>query len=151
TVKTNQTSVDQNMITHDDNVNFNVRNTRASGGTALTYAWSRYDRVDVAGQIGEGNDHLISLGRRARFRKDDRYKLNTTASYYRRDAIDEKSDEIVAYSSFTAEHRPDLSSYYDINYDHFSTGSFESESYSGQAAVQHQLYESLTSTFNVHA
>src|SRR5215468_911838 len=40
TVKTNQTSVDQDMITHDDNVNFNVRNSRAQGGTALTYAWS---------------------------------------------------------------------------------------------------------------
>jgi hypothetical protein len=151
TVSTNQHSVDQSILTHDDNVGLSARHERSAGGTSFNYTWSRYDRVDVGGRLGEGNDHSISLADSERFGDHDRFKWNTTATYYRRDTLDESSDELVAYSSFAAEHRPTLNSYYDLNYDHFDTGSFESSSYSGQVSLQHQLYESLFSAFNIHA
>ena len=150
TVRTNQGSIDQNNVTHDDNANFTARNERSAGGTTFNYAWSHYNRVDVGGRVGEGNDHSVSLADGERFGDHERYKLNTTASYYRRDALDEQSEEIVAYSSLSAEHRPTLTSYYDLNYDHFNTGSFDSSSYSGQASLTHQLYDSLISSVNVH-
>jgi hypothetical protein len=145
TLRTNQSTLDQQTISHEDTVTAGVRNERASGGTDLNYSWDRYTRVDV-GRLGEGNDHAISLADNERFGPLDIYKLNSSASYYRRDSSAEASDEVMANLNFSAEHRPKLTSFYELNYDHFSTGGFTSDAYSGQAALQHQLYDSLIST-----
>jgi hypothetical protein len=145
TVRTNKQTLDQKIIARDDTVAFVARNERFSGGTALNYSWSRYTRAD-AGRLGEGNDHSVSIGDNERFGALEKYKLNTSASYFRRDSSAETSDEVTANLNFNAEHRPHLSSFYDLNYDYFTTGDFDSDSYTGQAALQHQLYESLTST-----
>jgi hypothetical protein len=71
--------------------------------------------------------------------------LNTSASYFRRESSVETSDEVIGYLNFNAQHRPDLSSYYDLNYDYFTTGDFDSRSYMGHGALQHQLYDSVNS------
>jgi hypothetical protein len=96
--------------------------------------------------LGEGNDQSVSIGDNERFGALEKYKLNSSASYFRRDSSVETSDEVTANLNFNAEHRPHLSSFYDLSYDYFTTGNFDSDSYTGQAALQHQLYESLTST-----
>jgi hypothetical protein len=145
TLRTNKQTLDQQVVVRDDTVAFAARNERFSGGTALNYSWSRYTRAD-AGRLGEGNDHSVSIGDNERFGALDRYKLNTSASYFRRDSSAETSDEVLGNLNFNAEHRPHLSSFYDLNYDYFTTGNFDSDSYTGQAALQHQLYDSLTST-----
>jgi hypothetical protein len=120
TVRTNRHTLDQKIVARDDTVVAVARNERFSGGTALNYSWSRYTL--------------------------DKYKLNTSASYFRRDSSAETSDEVIANLNFNAEHRPHLNSFYDLNYDYFTTGNFDSDTYGGQAALQHQLYDSLTST-----
>jgi hypothetical protein len=136
---------EQETVSRDDTLAFATRNERLSGGSALNYSWSRYTRAD-AGRLGEGNDHSVSIGDNERFGDLERYKLNTSASYFRRDSSAETSDEVIGYLNFNAEHRPHLNSYYDLNYDYFTTGNFDSSSYMGQGALQHQLYDSLTST-----
>lgn len=148
TVRTNRAIVDQKIVARDDNVTLAARNERFSGGTALNYNWSRYTRAD-AGRLGEGNDHAVSIGDNERFGANDKYKLNSSLSFLRRDSSAETSDEAVGNLNFNALHRPSLSSFYDLNFDYFTTGSFDSESYGGQAGLQHQLYESLLSTFLV--
>jgi hypothetical protein len=145
TVRTNQLTQDQKIISRDDTVVAAARNERFSGGTTLNYSWTRYTRAD-AGQLGEGNDQAISMGDSERFGSLERYKLNANASYYRRDSQVDSSDEVIGNLNFGAEHQPHLTSFYDVNYDYFKTGDFDSETYAGQGALQHQLYDSLTST-----
>jgi len=143
--RTNQFTSDQTTSTHDDTVTFGVRNERTSGGTSLNYTFDRYTRSD-AGAIGEGRDHSVTIGDGERFGVDDKYKLNSSASFLRREALVEDSDEFIANQSFAADHRPDLGSFYDLSYDRYHTASFDSQTYGGQASLRHQLYESLTST-----
>ena len=150
TVQTNRFTVDQKVESHDDTVTFAARNERASGGSAINYSWDRYSRLD-AGRVGEGNDHSVSVGDNERFGAQEKYKLNSSASFFRREASAETSDEFMGNLNLNAEHRPQLSSLYDFNYDQFSTGDFDSQSYGGQAALRHQLYESLTSTLIARA
>lgn len=150
TVRTNRHSLDQNTISHEDTVTAGLRHERDSGGTTFNYGWDRYTRVDV-GRVGIGSDHSFSLADNERFGPLDIYKLNSSASYFRRDSSAEASDEVLANLTFSAEHRPKLNSFYDLNYDHFTTGDFVSDAYSGQAVLQHQLYDSLTSSLIVRA
>jgi hypothetical protein len=143
---TNQTTVDQTMDSHDDVINFNARQDRGRGGTTLNYSWDQYSRVD-AGQAGNGADHSISVADNERFGADDRAKWYSTATYLRREANTEpSSDEVTASSTLNYEHNHNLNSFYDLEYDYFDQGDFNSSSYFGQASVTHQLYESLTSS-----
>lgn len=145
TLRTNFHSVNQSSVSHEDMLAAGIRNERTLGGTSFNYNWDHYTRLDV-GRIGEGDDHAFALSDNERFGPGEIYRFNGSASYYRRDSSAETSGEILGNVNFNAEHRPNLTSFYDLNYDHFSTGNFQSDAYSGQAALQHQLYESLTST-----
>lgn len=145
-------AVGQSTVTHEDTIGFSARNERQSGGSSLNYSWHQYSRVDL-GRPGEGNDQSISVADNERFGSHDRFRLNSSLNYFHREIPDETSDEITAYGSFGIEHRPNLNSSYDLNFDHFDTGDadqgrggFSSDNYSGQASLQHQLYDSLTST-----
>lgn len=145
----NPAPFNQNTVTHDDVLTFAARNERERGGTSLNYSWDQYTRTD-AGRLGVGEDQSVSLGDNERFGSLDRYKLNTTASYFRRDATSEANDEFLADASLNVEHTSRLNSFYTFDFDRFSLADFHSDSFNGQAGLQHQLYESLFSTLFVH-
>jgi hypothetical protein len=150
TVRTVRTSTDQEMISHEDNVTAGLRNERARGGTTLNYNYNRYTRQD-GDQLGEGTDQSVSLADSERFGAREQYRLNTSASFSRRDTTAEQSDEIVANAYLNAEHTDTLSSFYDFNFDDFKLDTYSSQSYSGSASLQHQLYDSLLSTLTLRA
>jgi hypothetical protein len=143
---TKTTTVDQTMDSHDDAISFGARHDRGRGGTTLNYSWDQYSRLDV-GRVGTGTDNSINLADSERLGANDRYKLYASTTYLRRDAsIEPSSDEATATSTLDAEHRPNLHSFYDFEYDRFTQGDFSSDSYFGQASLTHQLYDSLTSS-----
>lgn len=143
---TNTTTVNQTMDSHDDAVNFNTRHDRDRGTTTLNYTWDQYSRVD-AGQAGNGTDNSVSLADNERFGPGDKAKWYSTATYLRRTANTEpSSDEVTAGSTLNVEHTPNLSSFYNLEYDYFDQADFNSASYFGQGSISHQLYESLLSS-----
>jgi hypothetical protein len=145
----NSAEFNQRTVTHDDVLTFVARNERDRGGTSLNYSWDQYTRTD-AGRLGVGDDQSVSIGDNERFGPRERYKLNTTLSYFRRDSTSEASDEFLADASLNAEHTPRLNSFYTFDYDRFGLADFHSDSFSGQAGLQHHLYESLFSTVFAH-
>jgi hypothetical protein len=100
---------------------------------------------------GNGNDHTISASDSEKFGARDQYRFNSGASYSRRDSFGEPNDDISANADLVAEHRPTLSSFYDVGYNRYSSGNFSSDNYNGRAQLRHQLYESLTSTLIAQA
>jgi hypothetical protein len=150
TVQTNKGSFDSVSVTREDTFNFSARQERPSGGSSFNYSWNRYDRTDVGG-FGEGNDNSFAAADTERFGANDRYVFNGNLSYILRDTSEEQSDEIIANTIFSAEHRDNLNSFYDLSYDRFTTGSFDSDNYSAQGSLRHQLYDSLTSTVTLRA
>src|SRR5436190_7752268 len=147
-VTTNQVRLNQKSTTDQDTANFSARHQRAAGTTAFNYNLTRYTHLD-GNTVGDGTDHAISLGDSERFGEEELNKLNANASYYHRNTTEEVSDQITAFAGLTLEHTPNLSSAYSVDYDHFETGSYHSDSYSGTASISHQLYESLGSTLFV--
>lgn len=150
TVRTVQTTTDQEMVSHEDNITAGLRNERARGGTTLNYNLNRYSRQD-GDQLGEGTDQSVSLADSERFGSREQYRLNASGSYSHRDTTAEKSDELVANAYLNAEHTSSLSSFYDFNFDDFKLDTYSSQNYSGSASLQHQLYESLLSTLTLRA
>jgi hypothetical protein len=145
----NPASFNQNTVTHDDVLAFVARNERERGGTSLNYSWDQYTRTD-AGRLGVGDDQSVSLGDNERFGPHERYKLNTTVSYFRRDSAADASDEFMSDATFNVEHTSRLNSFYIFDYDRFGLAGFHFDSFTGQAGLQHQLYESLFSTVFAH-
>lgn len=134
--------------TLDDTVSTGLKHRRERGETDLTYNFNRYYRDDF-GRLGQGDDHSIALSDSERFGSREQHHWSGNLSYAMRDSDFDSSEEFLAYTSFSAEHRPDLSSFYDFNYNNFNLGSFESDSFGGQAQLTHQLYESLATSLIV--
>jgi hypothetical protein len=137
-------------MTFDDTVTFSGRHEREHAGTTLNYTYNEYSRVDL-GRTGEGIDHTISLGDYERFGSREQFALNSTATYTKRESVVDPSDQATLAANLNAEHKHNLSSYYDANYEHFETGDFKSDSVFGSADLRHQLYDSLSSTLHTRA
>jgi hypothetical protein len=143
------TTFNQNTVTHEDVLALTARNERDRGGTSLNYTWDQYTRSD-AGRLGTGEDQSVALGDNERFGAHDTARLNNTASFFHRDAVTDRNDEFLADSTLSIDHTLNLNSFYNFSYDRFTMPDFHSDSFVGQAGIQHQLYDSLHSTFFVH-
>ena len=147
-VTTNQVRLSQKTVSEQDTATFGAHQERAHGGSAFNYSLSHYNRLEGSA-VGTGTDHSFSVADSERFGARERNKFNASASLYLRDTTDETSEQITAFANLSLEHNPRLSSSYDVNYDHFDTGNYRSDSFAGAASLSHQLYESLNSTFFV--
>lgn len=132
--------------TSEDIVTFEARNMRSRGNSSFNYTFNQY-HVSGEGSLGDGRNHTLSISDDERYGSRDQIQFNSNASYSRRDASSDSSDQIIANTSLGIDHRANLKSSYDLDFDRFQTADgFSSETYAGQAQLQHQLYESLTST-----
>lgn len=130
--------------TDQDVFTFIAHNERQRGSTSFNYVFDRYSRTDF-GHAADGTTHTVSVADNERFGSRDQMRLNSSASYTRRDDF-ELSDDIFAAANLGVEHRYNLSSFYDLNYDRFTSDDFTASSYVGRGELRHQLYESLTSS-----
>lgn len=134
----------------DDVITLAARHDREKGASTFNYTYSEYRRGDF-GMVGIGHDHTVAISDSERFGAREQVRLNTGASYSRRESFAEPNDDISANANLVADHRPNLSSLYDLGFNHYSSGSFSSDYYTGRAQLRHQLYESLTSTLIAQA
>jgi hypothetical protein len=134
----------------EDMIAFHADHHRTAGDTTFGYTYNQYTRGDL-GRIGDGSDQSITVADSERFGDHGRFGLNTGASYYRRNFFDNVSDEFSTRGSLSIEHRDTLNSFHDLTYDHYQSGDFNSDNVSAHSQLRHQLYESLTSTFDLQA
>jgi hypothetical protein len=148
TLTTNQVRLNEKTVSLQDAVTFTARHERDAGSSAFNYNLSEYSRKDGS-TVSEGTDHSLSLADSERFGPRERNKFNANASLYLRDNTEESSDQITAFANLNLEHNDYLSSSYELDYDHYDTGNFRSDSYTAAATLSHQLYESLASSLVV--
>ncbi|HRT09869.1 MAG TPA: hypothetical protein P5233_15925, partial [Candidatus Paceibacterota bacterium] len=137
--QTNTVDVTQETVIDEDNANLELRHRRDRGDSLLSYSLNHYSRADGP-SLSDGTDHAVSIGDSERFGAADQYRLHASASMVKRDTTFETSDEYIGNLGFSAEHRPNLRSQYDLTYDHFETGAFTSDNFNGQGTLSHQLY-----------
>lgn len=133
----------------NDTLGFNARHSRTFGSTALGYSLNRFDYNGSGGTSNTGEDHNLTLSDNERFGSHQQFDLNSYASYLHHTAdLETASDQYLAATELSIEHRHGWGTSYSLNYDRYESGNLTSESYSGVASVSHQLYESLRSSLS---
>ncbi len=147
----NSVSPGQNSNNGQTTVNLNAKNDRAmDDSTILTYQYGQFNNnFNVAG-LSYNNDtsyqHLI-LTDAEHYRKsvlrsslffDDIQSPNSFSSYNLNAALD-----------YQVQHAPHLSGDYDYSFTRYADNSSDSMQNTASAALHHQLYESLTSSFEI--
>lgn len=134
--------------THDNTAGINARSDRRTGGTTLNYTYNDYSRVDYDVPSG-GVNNSVALADNERFGSLEQTRLNSRASYTRNEFEAAPNEEFATEAVLSTEHRENLSSLYQVSYDHYTTDDYTSSGIFGQAQLQHQLYESLQSTVTI--
>src|SRR5208282_4019640 len=80
-----------------------------------------------------------------------RNTLNSSLIYSEQDNRGVPSDSLNAMLDFGMEHTAHLRGFYDYSFARYTTEGIESINQLARAGLQHQLYESLASTIDVHA
>ncbi|HAM73408.1 MAG TPA: hypothetical protein DCM86_17380 [Verrucomicrobiales bacterium] len=150
TGSSNQVTVEQRMATHEDTAGITARNDRGSGGSTLSYSFDQYNH-DQADRFGEGTGQTIAFADGERFGSREQFRLNSNVSYSMRDTTEGRDNDLSSGIDFSAEHTPRLNSFYGVNYEHYDALGFASDTYSGSASLNHQLFESLGSSITIRA
>ncbi len=127
---------------------FDAAQTRASGASSFNYTFSDYTRNDY-GTFGYGQDHSLGLMDSETLGSRDNIHPSLNLSYNHLDNQSEPSDLYNAAGNLFIDHSDVLKSIYGVNYQRNNFGNDNSDSLNGNAALQHRLYESLTSEVGV--
>jgi hypothetical protein len=146
----------------DTRLAYTASNRRGDqGSTDLSYNFNDYLRRDIGFSTQRGTDHSISLYDLESLAAEDRVKLTSSLFYNNLDATftteDAKTTTKTPSTSFSDQeslnwkHTEDLESNYLYGYSWRESGANTSSDHNGSAGLTHQLYESLRSSFDVHA
>jgi hypothetical protein len=141
----------QHSIFDTSTLNLHAHNDRANNNlTDLSYLYGQFDRTTQSG--GQSfNDtsgyHYLTLNDQENFSKST---LNSTLLFDQLDSDNGGSQDLNAALNLSVTHTENLQSLYDYTFTRYSDDFSDAYDNYFRAGVQHQLYESLTSTLDVH-
>jgi len=143
----NNSGLNNNYTLDQDTLNFDVSNQRTSGNSRFFYGLTDYSQNGMGVQSSGlnqtwGAGDTETLGRRGNM------TLNSDASYSLFNSPVDSGNNANADASLNVDHSDTLSTGYGFNYGHSTYGSDTSENYTGNASLQHQLFQSLSSSLN---
>lgn len=156
TIAFERTSRDTSGFSYDSTsdqstLNLHAQNERRKQNiTDLSYQFSDYrSRMNSAGTsfADSSSSHYVTLTDTEHFTKST---LSSTLLYNRSEADSNSSDELNTLFDYSVEHTPHLHSFYGYSFSRSATGGSESLQHNAHAGLQHQLYESLTTTLDLH-
>ena len=132
------------------NLNVHARNERRrEDATDLTYQFGQYDQVSMATAANYeslSDFNYATLTDVEHYRKSD---LNSSVTFNEFNANGADSASLNSALDYSLELTPHLRNFYDYSLS-LNTGNGDFQQHSLRAGLQHQLYESLNSTFDVH-
>ena len=149
-------SLDENTLT------FSAYHERSSGNrTDLTYTLDDYSRLETGSYTQTGTHHSVSLNDIKTFGRKDALKLSSALMYNQLDSTTTTVGQENTTGRFNRyftdhehlnwRHTGQLQSDYNYSYNGQDSGAVRSDGHSAAAALRHQLYDSLSSTFDVHS
>lgn len=140
-----------NTDLEQDTLELKANNERSeSSRSGLFYNVGRYKRDTLGIFEDSGTYQTVTLNDFEQFGPGGKYILNSGVNFNQVDNDLSPSDNLNLSESLSVDHRPNVQSFYDYNFNYFTSGPVEGNGHFARAAVQHQLYESLTSRFDVH-
>jgi hypothetical protein len=136
--------------TADTFVNFNGLNQRARGSSTLNYSFDNYTSQLDLGGTQQGISQTIGGSDTQTFGARDQLTATLGASYGNSDYTSQQTEHISTLGNLIAHHSDSLESFVNLSYDRNDQTPAENSIFQGMAGVRHKLYESLTSTADVH-
>jgi len=146
------TDFNQTTISDQSLLNLRARNERQGQDfTELNYQFSQFDRSTKGVGYNFSNESTYNHVSLVDFEHFERSDLKSSARLNSVDSQTSSSTDLNAEVNYNVQHSAGLHSYYDYSFSRF-TGNDNSDSTQnyGIAGIQHQLYESLSSGFEVH-
>ncbi len=140
-----------NSTADQTTVSLHASNTRIKGdNTVLDYQYSTYDSssdYSLENFQDSSETHLLTLTDTEHFGKAT---LGSSLTWNHQENDGAPSDDINAMLDFGMEHGAHLRSFANYSVDHYTTDGADSLNQLLRAGLTHQLFASLTSTFDVH-
>ena len=150
-----------------DTVHLDARNSRAEKGhTELTYGYTQYRREYTGQSLDTGTDNTLQLSDTELWGAKQPSQLSSRLTYHHGDNsmglagdnspfVETAGTHLSADSLNIQEHfeKPlsgSLRSLFDYSFDYYRQDGFANANHRGQAGLVHQLFESLTSSVDVH-
>ena len=141
----------QHSIFDTSSLNFHAHNDRANDNmTDLSYLYGQFDRTTQTGGQSFNDSsgyHYVTLNDEEHFSKS---AINSTLLFNQLDANSGGSQDLNAALNLGVDHTDNLHSLYDYTFTRYSDDFSDAYDNYFRAGVQHQLYESLTSSLDVH-
>ncbi len=151
--KTHEESVefDQKSITDQTLVNLSARNERKDQDvTALDYQYNEFNRETALANTSLLSQNTYNHATLTDAEHFEHSFLNSSVRFNDRQAQTSSSSDVNVSEDYKVEHSPNLHSYYDYSFSHFSGDGYDSDQNYAIAGLQHQLYESLGTGVEVH-
>ncbi|HEU6446874.1 MAG TPA: hypothetical protein VFV23_00365 [Verrucomicrobiae bacterium] len=143
--------LNQTAITDQTTLNFQAKNQRArEDETDLNYQYGEFDRetdVYTSSYKSENIYHHAMLSDSEHFTKS---LLRTTILFDDIESDLTSSKNLNAAINYSYEHTPNLHSFYNYSFSYFDGYQSDSMQHFATAGIQHQLYESLSSSADLH-
>ena len=129
-------------------LSFDVSHRRTAGTTALSASVSDFTRND-SGLVSSGQDYLLALSDVEDFGARKQYHSLVNLGYNHLETMSTPADLYTIGGSLRVDHTEHLLSQHQVNYSHNSFGSSLNDTLNGSSSLQHQLFDSLTSSLTV--
>jgi len=140
-----------NTTSQQSTLNLHAQNTRHNEDvTDLSYQFCQYDSSSTYAMQNFGQStttHYLTLTDLENFGKNS---LSSSLIYNQQEFQGVPSDSLNASLDLEVVHTPHLRSFYDYSFQRYTTEGFESINQLARVGLRHQLYDSLSSTIDVH-
>lgn len=140
-----------NAVTDQTTFDLHAQNSRANGNfTDLSYQFSQYDSSSTYAAetfLDTSTTHYVTLTDAEHFGNNT---LDSSLIYSRQENQGVPSDSVNAMLDLSMEHTVHLRSFYDYSFARYTGEGAESVNQLARAGLQHQLYDSLSTTIDVH-
>lgn len=141
----------QRTIADDKELTLTARNERRNHDiTFFTYQYDQFDRTvetTTRSSTSDSSNHRIDMQDTENF---ERSTLKTTMRFNTREANQTSENDLNASANYDLDLRDDLHNYDEGNYSQYASDGFTSRNVYAAAGLRHQLYESLTSSLDLH-
>jgi hypothetical protein len=138
-------------ILDETTLSLDMRNERQRDvKTTLSYNFDQYNRQELGVPLQKGAYHTVNVFDTEKFGKSDRVRLNSSLFFNQLHSTAVASRNLSIQEQASVEHSQQLQSDYQYGFDNHASGTTDGLGHNAQAALRHQLYQSLTSTLDLH-
>ena len=135
----------------ENTATFDARNVRSRNQvTDLNYTYDRFTRRDGPDFVQNGTENEVRLSDAEVFGRRDQLTLNSSLLYYDLASSAGPSRTLAGQEWLVDKMREDLQGTYRYSFEQRRADGGENDTQRASAGLQHQLYESLTSSAEVH-